>query len=220
MSSMKLCGRSSLRTTVRNLEEGVWHYTTPPFLIVQGSGQNLKECFSGIHLPPITSPSQKDNKAYWIKCLQALDQEDAPDLPRHIPASKLNASELEALVTRAKQRRLKYTAVESLRPTSRVTVPIWFGNWDRALGKSYGFGADVQLLPGGKLLLVLWSEGYLQCLEVPSGMCVWTHPDPGSYSAHGKHGLRVCNFGYDMQEDNVVHILTVSKSQDKYSKER
>ncbi|KAH8115595.1 hypothetical protein DFH11DRAFT_1295242, partial [Phellopilus nigrolimitatus] len=147
------------------------------------------------------------NKVLWLKQLRALDQDRAPNLPRHISIDKLYWHEVRTLVVRAHQRRLNCTGSAPLRPTRKITVDIGSASFNGALGKSYDFQTDVELLPGGRLLLVLWSEGYLQCWDVPGGKCLWTYPDPASSD---KHDLRVRGFCYEMQADNVVHIVTKS----------
>ncbi|KAH8115630.1 hypothetical protein DFH11DRAFT_1296325 [Phellopilus nigrolimitatus] len=145
------------------------------------------------------------NKAVWLKQLRALDQDHAPDLPRHISVDELDWLQVRTLVVRAYRRQLNCTGPAPLRPTREITVPIGSANLDGALGEPYGFRTDVQLLPGRALLLVLWSEGYLQCWDVPGGKCLWTYPDPAS---SGGHEQRVRGFCYDIQEDNIIHILT------------
>ncbi|KAH8115622.1 hypothetical protein DFH11DRAFT_1462185, partial [Phellopilus nigrolimitatus] len=149
------------------------------------------------------------NKALWLKHLRELDQDHAPDLPRHISVDELDWHQVRTLVVRAYQRRLNCTGPAPLRPTREITVPIESASFNGALGKPYDVRINVQLLPGGKLLLVLWTEGYLQCWDVPGGKCVWTYPDPVSSDPHKQ---RVHSFSYDMQADNAVHILTVNES--------
>ncbi|KAH8107329.1 hypothetical protein DFH11DRAFT_1549720 [Phellopilus nigrolimitatus] len=147
-----------------------------------------------------------------LKQLRALDQDRAPNLPRHNSIDKLHWHEVRTLVVRAHQRRFNCTGSAPLQPTREITVPIGSANLNnKALREPYVFQTDVELLPGGRLLLVLWSEGYLQCWDVPGGESIWTYPNPASSGAHEQ---RVRGFCYEMQADNVVHIITKSLSQD------
>ncbi|KAH8108539.1 hypothetical protein DFH11DRAFT_1085908 [Phellopilus nigrolimitatus] len=154
------------------------------------------------------------NRSFWLRRLHALDQDHAPDLPRHVPISDLGQTDLRTLVVRAQRHRLNCTG-PILRSTRKITVPIWSANLDGALGKPYGFGTDVELLPGGALLLVLWSAGCLQCWSVADGECLWTSAD-----ASGMETLKVCSFTYDMQVNGDVHVLVVGESTDSDAHER
>ncbi|KAH8115832.1 hypothetical protein DFH11DRAFT_1853460 [Phellopilus nigrolimitatus] len=154
------------------------------------------------------------NKYIWLKCLRALDQDCAPDLPRHISVSELAWPDLRSLVVYARRRHLNCTNSQTapLRPTREVTVPIGSANSDGALGRVTDFGWRTTLLPGGAILLVLWPAGYLQCWDVRGSECIWTYPPRALL---GAQMLRVCNFGYDMQANGDVRALAVSESTDR-----
>ncbi|KAH8113691.1 hypothetical protein DFH11DRAFT_316434 [Phellopilus nigrolimitatus] len=162
------------------------------------------------------------NKYIWLKCLRALDQDRAPDLPRHMSVRELAWPDLRSLVVHARRRHSNCTNSQTapLRPTREVTVPIGFTNSDGALGRVTDFGWRTALLPGGTLLLVLWPAGYLQCWDVRGSECIWTYPPRASSGARGVQMLRVCNFGYDMQANGDVRTLVVSESTDSDANER
>ncbi|KAH8109138.1 hypothetical protein DFH11DRAFT_1691275 [Phellopilus nigrolimitatus] len=152
------------------------------------------------------------NKLTWLEYLHALDQNHAPDLPRHVPLSELSWSDLRTLVVRARRRHLNCSGSAPPRPTREITVPIGSANADGALGKPHGAGTDVTLLPGSSFLLVHWSAGHLQCWDVLCGVCVWTYPPRASSDASGMQTLRVCSFSYDMQPNGDARVLVVSES--------
>lgn len=148
------------------------------------------------------------NKALWLKQLRALDQDHAPDLPRHISVDELDWLQVRTLVVRAYRRRLNCTGPGSLQPMREITVRIGSAKLNKALGEPHGFWTAMELLPGGRLL-VLWIDDYLLCWDVPNRNCIWMYPDPASSD---KHDLRVRGFCYEMQADNVVHIVTKTES--------
>ncbi|KAH8110454.1 hypothetical protein DFH11DRAFT_1514246 [Phellopilus nigrolimitatus] len=154
------------------------------------------------------------DRIFWLKHLHALDQDHAPDLPRHIPLTDLTWSDLRNLVVRAQRQSLNCTGPTPLRATRETTVPVGSANSDGVLGRLYGSGTDVALLPGGSLLLVCWSAGYLQCWDVPGRECLWTHMPEASLGEPDTQPLRVCSFGYDMQANGEVRVLVVSESAD------
>ncbi|KAH8116368.1 hypothetical protein DFH11DRAFT_1206182 [Phellopilus nigrolimitatus] len=161
------------------------------------------------------------NKTFWLERLHALDQDRAPNLPRHVRLNELDFSDLRILVERAHRRRFNCTAPTLLRPTRKITVPIRPEDSDDPCGGPYGFGrGDVALLPGGALLLVLWSSGYLQCWDVQGGERVWVYPQRASSDVLDMQMPKVCEFSYDMQADGNVHVLVVSESTDNRTSER
>ncbi|KAH8109664.1 hypothetical protein DFH11DRAFT_1730928 [Phellopilus nigrolimitatus] len=142
------------------------------------------------------------DKAFWLLRLRALEQDEAPNLPRHIPISTLTVPELRTLVIRAHRRHLNCTGPAPLRPTREITGPICPP--DSGLRENCP-----ELLPGGALLLIRWmprlgprfQPSFLQCFNVPGGKCIWTHQSDG---------LEVRRFDYDMQANGDVRVLTES----------
>ncbi|KAH8103182.1 hypothetical protein DFH11DRAFT_1735036 [Phellopilus nigrolimitatus] len=49
------------------------------------------------------------NGLFWLKRFRELEQDDAPDLPRHVSLRDLTLEELRTLVERAHRRRLNCT---------------------------------------------------------------------------------------------------------------
>ncbi|KAH8109624.1 hypothetical protein DFH11DRAFT_1861175 [Phellopilus nigrolimitatus] len=140
-----------------------------------------------------------------------LEQNEAPDLPRHIPISTLTSHRLRGLVIGAHRRYLNCINRTPLRRlqqpqiTREITVSPRFPEPDP---HSW---SEPELLPGGALFLVVCRParevgtnqylGFLRCFNVPGGECVWTYqPDE----------LDVRGFGYDMQANGDVHVLTES----------
>ncbi|KAH8104201.1 hypothetical protein DFH11DRAFT_194625 [Phellopilus nigrolimitatus] len=149
------------------------------------------------------------NKVIWLEHLCALDQDHAPNLPRQVSTRDLSWEELRILVVRAHRRRLNCTGPAPTRPTRETTIRLGSVNSNGTPGVSYGDIKDVELLPGGALLLGTRSDGDLQCWTVPGGECVWSHrldapPDTRE--------LGVRNFAYDMQTGGDVRVLAVSES--------
>ncbi|KAH8106438.1 hypothetical protein DFH11DRAFT_1830749 [Phellopilus nigrolimitatus] len=157
------------------------------------------------------------DKVVWLKRLRALDQDHAPNLPRQVSVSDLSWEELRILVVRAHRRRLNCTGPAPTRPTRETTIRIGSVNSDVAPGGSYGDVKDMKLLPGGALLLVLRSEGDLQCWTVPGGECLWSYRP---HASSDTQRLKVCSFTYDMQVDGDVRVLAVSEFADRGAHER
>ncbi|KAH8113611.1 hypothetical protein DFH11DRAFT_1856751 [Phellopilus nigrolimitatus] len=160
------------------------------------------------------------NKSFWLKHLRALDQDHAPDLPRHVSVSEPPWSELRSLVVRAHRRHSNCTSSRTtpLQPTREAIVPV--GREINRVGETDGI-LCYELLPGGALLLVLGLAGYVQCWDVQDTKCVWTYPPPrASSDMHGRHMLKVCDFSYDMQANGDVRVLVVSESTDNEVTER
>ncbi|KAH8104196.1 hypothetical protein DFH11DRAFT_1692350 [Phellopilus nigrolimitatus] len=152
------------------------------------------------------------NRLFWIERLRALEQDRAPDLPPHVSIDDLTLEQLRTLVVRAHRRVLNYTGPAPMRPTRETTVRVGFVNSDGTAGRPLGYMLKMKLLPGGVLLLVLWSEGDLQCWTVPGGKCVWSYR--WQPEAEDMPPMKVCSFAYDMQANGDVRVLVVSESTD------
>ncbi|KAH8113607.1 hypothetical protein DFH11DRAFT_1510049 [Phellopilus nigrolimitatus] len=153
------------------------------------------------------------NKSFWLKHLRALDQDHAPDLPRHISVSELPWSELRSLVVRAHRRHSNCTDLHTtpLQPTREVIVPSkWEINCEGETDGEWRY----ELLPGGTLLLVMRRPGYLQCWDVRDKHCVWTYQPDTSSVTSDMQMPEVCDFSYDMQANGDVRVLVVSESTD------
>ncbi|KAH8104186.1 hypothetical protein DFH11DRAFT_1883725 [Phellopilus nigrolimitatus] len=144
------------------------------------------------------------NGLFWLKRLCALEQDDAPNLPRHVSLRDLTLEELRTLVERAHRRRLNCTGSAPTRPTREITIRVSL-NSDGTPDRRFNFLVDMELLPGGALLLVLWGSGYLQCWTVPGGECLWTYRPPDS------RVLLRAGFAYEMQADGDVRVPVVSE---------
>ncbi|KAH8104198.1 hypothetical protein DFH11DRAFT_1765854, partial [Phellopilus nigrolimitatus] len=160
------------------------------------------------------------NRFLWLTCLHALDQDHAPDLPRHVSISDFIWQELRTIVVRPQRRRFNCTGPNPLQAKRETTIHIGSVNSDGTLGGPLGYVRDMGLLPGGKLLLVLWSESYLQCWTEPSGECLWTYRPHASSEAQGIQPLNVCSFAYDMQADDDVRMLVVGEPVDGHAGRR
>ncbi|KAH8103175.1 hypothetical protein DFH11DRAFT_1735028 [Phellopilus nigrolimitatus] len=150
-----------------------------------------------------------------VQRLHALDQDHAPDLPRYVSISDLSWQELRNLVVRARRRYLACTGRAPLRPTHKTTIRIGSVNSDGAPGRPRGDVLDMELLPGGKLLLVLWSGGNW---TVPGGECVCSYRPQSE--AQDMPPLKVCSFAYDMQADDDMRVLVVGEPADGHAGRR
>ncbi|KAH8118884.1 hypothetical protein DFH11DRAFT_705956 [Phellopilus nigrolimitatus] len=149
------------------------------------------------------------NKISWLERLRALDQAHAPDLPHHVSVDDLPWQDLRNLVVRAQRRHRNSTGSAPLRPTRETMI--------RIKTEPLVFVVDMELLPGGALLLVLLNDGDLQCWSVPGGECVWSHRNDAPYNTYG---MIVCRFAYDMQTNGNVHVLAVTEFSDRRDRER
>ncbi|KAH8113622.1 hypothetical protein DFH11DRAFT_312431 [Phellopilus nigrolimitatus] len=150
------------------------------------------------------------NKSFWLERVHALDQDHAPDLPRHISTSELTLSELRSLVVRAHQRHTNCTSSQTtpLQPTHEVVVPVqWETNREGVTDGKWRY----ELLPGGALLLVLTRPGNLRCWDVRDRKCVWKCPSRISSGTPGMPMPEVCSFSYDMLVNGDVRVLVVSE---------
>ncbi|KAH8109672.1 hypothetical protein DFH11DRAFT_913291 [Phellopilus nigrolimitatus] len=150
------------------------------------------------------------DRIVWLRHLHMLEQNEAPDLPRHIPISTLTSLKLRGLVIDAHRRHFNCTNPDQtqwLQHTREISVSTRFLEPDM-----YSWGRP-ELLPGGTLFLAVcmpvensstsWFSEFLQCFSVSTGECIWTYqPDR----------LEVRRFDYDMQENGDVHVLTESGS--------
>ncbi|KAH8118888.1 hypothetical protein DFH11DRAFT_706301 [Phellopilus nigrolimitatus] len=151
------------------------------------------------------------NKISWLERLRALDQAHAPDLPHHVSVDDLPWQDLRNLVVRA-HRRHRSTGPAPLRPTRGTMIRI------KTIPPAVSLSVvDMELLPGGALLLVLLENGDLQCWSVPGGECVWSHYRDTPYNTSG---MRVCSFAYDMQTNGNVHVLAVTEFSGRRDSER
>ncbi|KAH8113572.1 hypothetical protein DFH11DRAFT_1510085, partial [Phellopilus nigrolimitatus] len=150
------------------------------------------------------------NKSFWLKRVHVLDQEYAPDVPRHISVSEVNRQKLRSLVVRAHRRHFNCTSsrITPLQPTRELEVPI---GWIDTDGRRDGVGWRGVLLSGGALFLALRPARYLQCWNVQRSKCIWTYPPGAPNDARNRHTLKVCNFSYDMQANGDVRVLVVSE---------
>ncbi|KAH8104199.1 hypothetical protein DFH11DRAFT_1520117 [Phellopilus nigrolimitatus] len=153
------------------------------------------------------------NKFFWLERLRALEQDHAPDLPHHVSISDLTLEQLRTLVVRAHRRLLNCTG-PAVRHTRETTICVVSENSDDEPGGKHDRVHDMELLPGGSLLLVLWVSGYLQCWTVPAGKCIWTYRPPDSCIVQG------AGFAYEMQADDDVRVLVVSEPPGWYTGER
>ncbi|KAH8103179.1 hypothetical protein DFH11DRAFT_1521368, partial [Phellopilus nigrolimitatus] len=152
------------------------------------------------------------NKVFWLERLHVLDKDLAPNIAPHVSINDLSWQELRNLVVCARRRHLTCTGPAPLLPTRETTVRVGFVNSDATVGRPLGYIVNMKLLPGGKLLLVLWSEGDLQCWTVPGGECVWSYRPQSE--AQDMPPMKVCSFTYDMQANGDVRVLVVSESTD------
>ncbi|KAH8108410.1 hypothetical protein DFH11DRAFT_1113325 [Phellopilus nigrolimitatus] len=149
------------------------------------------------------------DRVFWLHRLHALEQHEAPDLPRHTRISTLSVLELRRLVVRAHRRHLKYTGKAPFKLTRKTTVPL-----ATSMLSSY----NCKLLPGGTLLLSLTLiERKLQCFSVPGGKCIYTHKpkiikQSDNRTQPEEYAYSVDCFGYDMQENGDVRVITVGNS--------
>ncbi|KAH8106434.1 hypothetical protein DFH11DRAFT_1518203 [Phellopilus nigrolimitatus] len=145
------------------------------------------------------------NKFFWLERLRALEQDHAPDLPHHVSISDLTLEQLRTLVVRALRRLLNCTGPAPMRPTRETTILVGSVNSGGGPGGKHDLVHDMELLPGGSLLLVLWVSGYLQCWTVPAGKCIWT------YRPRDSRVVLRTGFAYEMQADDDVRVLVVSE---------
>ncbi|KAH8109642.1 hypothetical protein DFH11DRAFT_1626144 [Phellopilus nigrolimitatus] len=156
------------------------------------------------------------DRVFWLRRLHALEQDEAPNLPRHIPISTLTLAKLRSLVESAHRRHLKYTNSAPLQPTREEKVSI------RCLDptRMNPHLLRRELLPGGELFLDGSSQYELCCYNVLDNKCIWIHrPDddtehsgnPTQHDVH-KDTPRVQSFGCDMQANGDVLVLVVGTS--------
>ncbi|KAH8103176.1 hypothetical protein DFH11DRAFT_1521362 [Phellopilus nigrolimitatus] len=154
------------------------------------------------------------NRLFWLERLRALEQDHAPDLPHHVSISDLTLEQLRTLVVRAHRCLLNYTGPAPMRPTRETTIRVGSEDSDDEHGGKHDLVDDMELLPGGSLLLVLWVSGYLQCWTVPGGECLWTYRPPDSRVVLNS------GFAYEMQADGDVRVLVVSEPNGRNTSER
>ncbi|KAH8113577.1 hypothetical protein DFH11DRAFT_1544812 [Phellopilus nigrolimitatus] len=135
-----------------------------------------------------------------LKHVHALDQEYAPDIPRHISVNDLDWQKLRSLVVRAHRRHFNCTSSRTtpLQPTREVEVPI---GWMDTDGRRDGVG---------------WRG----CWDVQSSKCIWTYPLGAPNDARNRHTLKVRNFSYDMQANGDVRVLVNSRNIPNWSPDR
>ena len=150
---------------------------------------------------------------FWLKRLQLLDQEHAPDLPPHVNVDSLTYHELRDLVVRARRRVLNCTGSSPLRVSREMVIPISQENVNNILGQTLGWGADTLLVPGGRYFLLKWPAGYLQCWDVATKDCMWTYPRIPRNVSDTSWVLSRCCFACDVQMDGYVHVAVVSEAQ-------
>ncbi|KAH8109638.1 hypothetical protein DFH11DRAFT_1515346, partial [Phellopilus nigrolimitatus] len=161
------------------------------------------------------------DRVFWLRRLHALEQDEAPNLPRHIPISTLTLPKLRSLVIRAHRRYLKYTGPAQLRLPREIKKNLW--NLNRQ--SCHTSLSHKKLLPGGELFLSACLKE-LQCFKVLDGKCIWAHR-PDEHALKDEHALdpsdktrkypkpdeyTVQNFGYDMQANGDVRVLVVGTS--------
>ncbi|KAH8108413.1 hypothetical protein DFH11DRAFT_1516987, partial [Phellopilus nigrolimitatus] len=149
------------------------------------------------------------DRVFWLHRLHALEQHEAPDLPRHIRISSLSVLELRRLVVRAHRRHLKYTGKAPFKLTRKSTV--------HDLATTSHMLSVPKLLPGGTLFLSLTRfEQKLECFSVPGGECINSHkPEIKQSDNHTQpetYAYSVDCFGYDMQENGDVRVIMVGDS--------
>ncbi|THH08059.1 hypothetical protein EW145_g2961 [Phellinidium pouzarii] len=171
------------------------------------------------------------SRIVWLKCLQGLEQHEAPDLPPHIPAAGLSKGELRRLVVKATKSSLSWNEIASspsllAKSTKEIRIHLKDVNPDEILGEPPTFRLKLFLLPGGKHLLVLWPAGYLQCWSVPEQdlepQCLWLYPDLPEGASENRPVL-LYGLDYDMQRKSRgdVHLLLVNELlQDQFMGER
>ncbi|KAH8109650.1 hypothetical protein DFH11DRAFT_1811339, partial [Phellopilus nigrolimitatus] len=151
------------------------------------------------------------DRVFWLRRLHALEQDEAPNLPRHIPISTLTLAKLRSLVESAHRRHLKCTNSAPLQPTREEKVVPHHSNYR----KTYSDLHLKELLPGGELFLDGYPGSELHCFNVLDGKCIWTHRPSDDLEGAGNHKpdeYSVKTFGYDMQANGDVLVLVVGTS--------
>ena len=65
---------------------------------------------------------------------------------------------------------------------------------------------SVTLLPGGEFLLVQWSHGFIQLVNVERQKAVWTYPEPFFPEERPEDYALVTNYSIDVREDGTVTL--------------
>ncbi|KAH8109510.1 hypothetical protein DFH11DRAFT_1861241 [Phellopilus nigrolimitatus] len=146
-------------------------------------------------------------KPLWLSFLEELDESHAPDLPFYVPVESLSSHDLKQLVSRAIKGNKNWRSLSGPRVTRRRVIDL--RNKGGLLGhikqNSLQLREIVKILPGSRFVILLWSEGYIQCWNSEKNECIWTYPQLGGFA-----DIKVVAFDaeYDARNDQMIFILS------------
>lgn len=150
----------------------------------------------------------------WLHFLHELDDFHAPDLPPDVSIDALSSAELKRLVSRAVKGRANWNSKIGPRVARRRVIDLknkggLLGDLSQSPGRDL---ENVKIVPGGKYICTLWSEGYLQCWNAEKNEALWTYPQLGTFA-----DIKV--FAFDVQIDvssGQLYFVLVGNHQDKF----
>ncbi|THH06829.1 hypothetical protein EW145_g3813 [Phellinidium pouzarii] len=123
------------------------------------------------------------NRPLWLSFLEGLDDFCAPDLPPNVPLELLSSDELKDLVSRATKGRKNWNSVSGPRVARRRVLNLRNTGLLGYLKQNLTERCEViKIIPGGKFVSSLWSEGYIQCWDFENNECIWTYPQLGDFT--------------------------------------
>lgn len=167
-----------------------------------------------------TSRDLISNQQVWLAQIRRLDQAHAPNLHLHVDARTLKSFELRSLVVKAVQGyenwrngtigEDKIVCVELNDPPTIGSSEIseekpWFCSYFYYNEPTYSIPAPmIKLVPGGRHLFVLWSNGFLQMVDTETQKATWTYPES---QAMGELLMPVEAFDVDFQRHNSATVV-------------
>lgn len=130
-------------------------------------------------------------KQIWLFYLRRLDQAHAPNLPYHVDVYSLTGDELRTMVIKAVQahdnwrngtfgQNTQSRNLDIKPPVARISQSI------PRIGFSGDYGSfsspKITLFPGGGYLLLQWTHGFVQLVDIEAQKATWTYSDPPSDS--------------------------------------
>lgn len=161
------------------------------------------------------SHSVVKSRYLWLDLLHGLDQAQAPNLPLHADLDALTCDEIRKLVVKAIQGYLKIKNERLCSLNNEVYVELFDIPGNKSLTAKgspdlfpHSNRDNVRLLPGGTHLIVQWSHGYIQIVDIATHGAIWTYPNDITPD-DCQDDLLVSSYNLDAREDGFVTLMVL-----------
>lgn len=161
------------------------------------------------------SHSVVKSRHLWLDLLHSLDQAQAPNLPLHADLDALTCDEIRKLVVNAIRGYLNIKNERLCGLNNEVYVELFDIPGNKGLIAKgnpdlfpHSNRDNVRLLPGGTHLIVQWSHGYIQIVDIAIHGAIWTYPKDITPDDR-QDDLLVSSYNLDVREDGFATLLVL-----------